>query len=390
MTMALKFLSEAFLKILNMSITASWVILITILLRLLLRKAPKAIVCFLWLFVAIRLICPFSVESVFSLIPVSEPISLGTIYSTEATVNAGQSNIGNTVSVPISPMQLVQVIFPILWAIGMVVLLIFALISYLRLRKKVGMTVPYRDHIFLCDTIPSPFILGIFFPKIYLPSDLTENQIFYALAHEQAHLSRKDYLWKPLGYLLLVVHWFNPLCWIGYMLLCRDIEFACDEKAIRSLLFEEKRAYSQALLDCSVSRHTTIACPLAFGEVDVKARVKNVLHYKKPALWVVGGAAIVCAITAVCLLTNPRSIETPAQMPISGNSEWGILILPTEGKRIRALQVDLEKYRDAQTEEEQDKVLQELLNNPNNKIVEMTPTGEPSRGGTTEAVFEGE
>ena len=311
--MILKFLSEALLKVLNMSITASWVILVAIVLRFLLRKAPKAIVCFLWLFVAIRLICPFSVESVFSLIPASEPISLDGIYPAEITVNVGHPNMENmnvpTVPVPAEPTQLVQMVFPILWAIGMVALLIYALTSYLRLRKKISMTIPYRDDIFLCDTIPSPFILGICFPKIYLPSGMTEHQISYALAHEQAHLSRKDHLWKPLGYLLLTLHWFNPLCWIGYMLFCKDIEFACDEKVIRSLAFEEKRAYSQTLLDCSANRYMIAACPLAFGEVDVKARIKSVLHYKKPAFWMVGGAVIACMISAVCLLTNPLSVQ---------------------------------------------------------------------------------
>ena len=311
--MILKFLSEALLKVLNMSITASWVILVAIVLRFLLRKAPKAIVCFLWLFVAIRLICPFSVESVFSLIPASEPISLDGIYPAEITVNVGHPNMENmnvpTVPVQAEPTQLVQMIFPILWAIGMVALLIYALTSYLRLRKKISMTIPYRDDIFLCDTIPSPFILGICFPKIYLPSGMTEHQISYALAHEQAHLSRKDHLWKPLGYLLLTLHWFNPLCWIGYMLFCKDIEFACDEKVIRSLAFEEKRAYSQTLLDCSANRYMIAACPLAFGEVDVKARIKSVLHYKKPAFWMVGGAVIACMISAVCLLTNPLSVQ---------------------------------------------------------------------------------
>ena len=319
MTVVLKFLSEAFLKVLNMSITASWVILAAILLRFLLRKAPKAIVCFLWLFIAIRLICPFSVESVFSLIPESEPISLDTIYSTEVTVNAVRPNIGNMAApaapVPINLMQLAQTVFPILWAIGMAVLLIAALVSYLRMRKKVSMTIPYKEHTFLCDAIPSPFILGIFCPQIYLPSGMTEHQISYALAHEQAHLSRGDHLWKPLGYLLLVVHWFNPLCWIGYVLLCKDIEFACDEKVIRTLAFEEKRAYSQTLLDCSVNHGMIAACPLAFGEVDVKARIKSVLHYKKPAFWVVGGAVIACTISAVCLLTNPLSKEDSSDIP---------------------------------------------------------------------------
>lgn len=323
--MILKFLSEALLKVLNMSITASWVILVAIVLRFLLRKAPKAIVCFLWLFVAIRLICPFSVESVFSLIPVSEPISLDGIYPAEITVNVGHPNMENmnapTVPVPAEPTQLVQMIFPILWAIGMVALLIYALTSYLRLRKKISMTIPYRDDIFLCDTIPSPFILGICFPKIYLPSGMTEHQISYALAHEQAHLSRKDHLWKPLGYLLLTLHWFNPLCWIGYMLFCKDIEFACDEKVIRSLAFEEKRAYSQTLLDCSASHYMIAACPLAFGEVDVKARIKSVLHYKKPAFWMVGGAVIACTISAVCLLTNPLSVQASNDISVEQSQQ---------------------------------------------------------------------
>lgn len=261
----------------------------------------------------------------FSLIPVSEPISLDGIYPAEITVNVGHPNMENmnapTVPVPAEPTQLIQMIFPILWAIGMVALLIYALTSYLRLRKKISMTIPYRDDIFLCDTIPSPFILGICFPKIYLPSGMTEHQISYALAHEQAHLSRKDHLWKPLGYLLLTLHWFNPLCWIGYMLFCKDIEFACDEKVIRSLAFEEKRAYSQTLLDCSASHYMIAACPLAFGEVDVKARIKSVLHYKKPALWMVGGAVIACTISAVCLLTNPLSVQASNDISVEQSQQ---------------------------------------------------------------------
>ena len=304
-------LSDVFLKIFNMSMAAVWIILAVILLRLLLKRAPKLIICVLWAFVGIRLICPFSFESFLSLIPSSRLINPNITYSINRAVDTGVPAINRKInsflllSDALNPLQIIISIISIIWLAGIIAMLIFALISFLRLRRKIAMTAPYKDNILLCDAVKSPFILGIFRPKIYLPSTMSEEQISYVLAHEKAHLLRKDNWWKPLAYFILALHWFNPLCWVGYMLLCKDIELACDEKVIKKLSFEERRQYSQALLDCSTNRRTTAVCPLAFGEVGVKARIKNVLSYKRPAFWIIITAIVACIAVAVCLLTSP-------------------------------------------------------------------------------------
>ena len=304
-------LSDVFLKIFNMSMAAVWIILAVILLRLLLKRAPKIIICVLWAFVGIRLICPFSFESFLSLIPSSRLINPNITYSINRAVDTGVPAINRKInsflllSDALNPLQIIISIISIIWLAGIIAMLIFALISFLRLRRKIAMTAPYKDNILLCDAVKSPFILGIFRPKIYLPSTMSEEQISYVLAHEKAHLLRKDNWWKPLAYFILALHWFNPLCWVGYMLLCKDIELACDEKVIKKLSFEERRQYSQALLDCSTNRRTTAVCPLAFGEVGVKARIKNVLSYKRPAFWIIITAVVACIAVAVCLLTSP-------------------------------------------------------------------------------------
>lgn len=307
----LKVLSDIFLKIFNMSMAAVWIILAVILLRLLLKRAPKIIICVLWAFVGIRLICPFSFESFLSLIPSSRLINPNITYSINRAVDTGVPAINRKInsflllSDALNPLQIIISIISIIWLAGIIAMLIFALISFVKLRRKIAMTAPYKDNILLCDAVKSPFILGIFRPKIYLPSTMSEEQISYVLAHEKAHLLRKDNWWKPLAYFILALHWFNPLCWVGYMLLCKDIELACDEKVIKKLNFEERRQYSQALLDCSTNRRTTAVCPLAFGEVGVKARIKNVLSYKRPAFWIIITAVVACIAVAVCLLTSP-------------------------------------------------------------------------------------
>ena len=172
-------------------------------------------------------------------------------------------------------------------------------------RKEKSILIKYREKCRICDNIASPFILGIFRPMIYLPGSLTPEQMQQVLAHETAHLKRKDHWWKPLGFAILTLHWFNPLVWLAYVLLCRDIEMACDEKVVRTMETEEKRSYSKTLLECSVSRRMISACPLAFGEVGVKTRIRSVLNYKKPAFWVVVAALLICVVVAVCFLTNP-------------------------------------------------------------------------------------
>ncbi len=332
-------MGEIFLKLLNLSITASWLILAVLCIRLLFRKIPKWITCLLWGVVAIRLIFPFSIESAFSLQLSAEPIRTSTMVEGELIpyVPSVDSNIGvveNTVNPllaeafayqeteSVAPLQVFIGIAGSVWLCGMVVLLIFALVSMIKLRLRVREAVRYKENIYICDAVKSPFILGIIKPSIYLSSALNEEEMDYIIAHERAHLKRKDHLWKPFGYLLLCIYWFNPLCWIAYIMLCKDIELACDEKVIKDMSFGDKKEYSRVLLFCATQRHLVMACPLAFGEVGVKERVKTVLNYKKPTFWITIAAIVVCAIVAICFLTNPAK-EYQIRITIPAGSETG-------------------------------------------------------------------
>lgn len=315
-------MGELFLKLLNMSITASWLILAVLCIRLLFRKIPKWVTCLLWGVVAIRLIFPFSIESQFSLQPSAEPIKSSTIVEGDMVpfVPSIDSNLGIVESTvnpvlaetfayqkteSVAPLQVFTGIAGSVWLCGMLALFIFAAASMIRLRLSVREAVIYKENIYICDAVKSPFILGIVKPRIYLSSALKEEEMNYIIAHEKAHLRRKDHLWKPFGYLLLCIYWFNPLCWLAYIMLCKDIELACDEKVIKDMSFGDKKEYSRVLLSCASQRRLVSVCPLAFGEVGVKERVKSVLNYKRPAFWITMIAVVVCVIVAICFLTNP-------------------------------------------------------------------------------------
>lgn len=313
-------IGAVFAGMVNRSIAAGWLILAVAVLRLLLRKAPRWINCLLWAIVAVRLVCPFSFESILSLIPSSETIPVSHIYSEDPIirdnpyhyqVHSGVTVIDRAVTPTLtdtagpvvrSNMQLVAA----LWLAGVVLMLSYASFSYLRLRRKVRASLPLRENIYLCDEIPSPFILGIVRPRIYLPSGMKKETVESVITHEHMHLRRHDHWWKPLGYLLLSVYWFQPLLWVAYILFCRDVELACDEKAVRGMEREAKAAYAQALLDCSSPRRLISACPLAFGEVGVKERVMKVLRYRKPVFWISAAALVACVVVAVCFLTDPK------------------------------------------------------------------------------------
>lgn len=313
-------MSGIFLKLLNLSISASWLVLAVLALRLVLKRAPKWVNVLLWGMVALRLMLPFSIESVLSLIPSAETVSPEVVqFDPAPTITSGVEFIDNAVNPSLSesfaaaplasvnPLYVWTYLAGWVWLIGLAAMLLYALVSYLRLRRRVSASIPLRENIYVCDEVPSPFILGIVRPRIYLPSALDEAQRGSVLSHERAHLARRDHWWKPLGFALLAVYWFNPLLWLAYTLLCRDIELACDERVLRGMDAGQVKAYSSALLACSVPRRMIAACPLAFGEVGVGARVKNALRYKKPAFWVVAASVIVCVIVAVCFLTNPRT-----------------------------------------------------------------------------------
>ena len=311
-------MAAVFLKLLNLSISASWLVLAVLVLRLVSKRSPKWMNVLLWGIVALRLVLPFSIESALSLIPSAETVSPAAVqFDPAPTITSGVSVIDNAVNpslsehfaaVPtasVNPLYVWTEIAGWVWLIGLGAMLLYALVSYLRLRRRVSVSLPIQDHIYLCDAISSPFILGVVKPHIYLPSGLDEVQRQNVLSHERAHLARRDHWWKPLGFALLAVYWFNPVLWLAYALLCRDIELACDERVIRTMDESAVKTYSTVLLACSMPRKAAITCPLAFGEVGVKERVKNALHYKKPAFWVVAASVAVCVVVAVCFLTNP-------------------------------------------------------------------------------------
>lgn len=305
-----------FLKIVNMSISACWIVLAIILLRFVLKKAPKWINCVLWGLAGLRLVFSFSFESVFSLIPSAETITK-VPDSPRPQINSGVSVIDNQindylqgnyfegVTRPMGNFVDITTLLAIVWIIGIVALLIYTLVSFLRLKSKIGTAVLLRDNIYQSEAVVSPFVLGIIKPKIYLPFNMNGQDMDHVIAHEQAHIRRRDHWWKPLGFAVLTLHWFNPMVWLGYILLCRDIELACDEKVIKELNTDQRADYSEALLSCSVNRRLISVCPVAFGEANVKNRVKSVLNYKKPAFWVILVAVILSVVVAVCFLTNP-------------------------------------------------------------------------------------
>ena len=330
-------MSEAFLKIVNMSVSASWLVLVVLALRFLLKKAPKWVNVLLWGLVAIRLICPISIESSLSLIPDwqigmhdivddYQPAANGQVIDSEGNVilekelNTGTGATGQILDVdgdilverPLNPVQVPTDVVPhtriyilsSIWLAGILIMSGHTLLSYFLLKQKVSTSIPVQKGVRQSEYVDSPFVLGVIHPLIYLPYGLDEQSMAHVIAHEQAHIQRKDHWWKPLGFLLLTVHWFNPLMWVAHILLCRDIELACDEKVIKELGNAQRADYSQALLECSVSRLRVAACALAFGEVGVKERVKNVMNYKKPRFWIIIVSLVFCAMIAVCFLTN--------------------------------------------------------------------------------------
>ena len=341
-------MNELFLKIINMSISASWLILAVLILRLVLKKAPKWVNVLLWGIVAVRLICPLSFESTLSLIPSSETIPLDIEMAAKPTIDSGVPAINSVVNPVLSsfappqhvltsanPLQIWIPILNIIWLIGVGALLLYTAVSYGRLCRKVDTAVRYKGNIFQSENVSSPFVLGIIKPRIYLPFNMNGQDLEHVVAHEQAHIRRKDHWWKPLGFLLLTIHWFNPLMWLAYVLLCRDIELACDEKVIKELGNEQRADYMQALVACSVNRRMIAACPLAFGEVGVKERVKSVMNYKKPAFWVIIIAVIICVGVAACFLTNPKQDRYTLRIVVPAGSQEEFVYTEEEVSTVR-------------------------------------------------------
>lgn len=335
-------MDRIFLELLNLSIAASWLILAILLLRPLLKKAPKSIVCALWLIVGLRLILPFSIESVLSLIPSRETVSPEIVYAAQPMIDSGVKIVDQVVNpvvaeslapapaVSVNPVQVLSYAGGCVWLMGLLLMLGYSAVSYIRLRRKVREAVLVEKDVRQGPSVESPFVLGLFRPCIYLPSTLAPEDVPMVLAHERAHIRRRDNWIKPLGFLLLSVYWFNPLLWLSYVLLCRDIEMACDERVMKELGNGIKKSYSMALLNCSYTHRAITACPLAFGEVSVKTRIKSVLNYKKPSFWITVAALLVCAVVAVCFLTDPVE-EAPKDARLAGNEHVGLWVDPLKG-----------------------------------------------------------
>ena len=314
-------MAEVFQKALNMGIAASWLILAVVVLRFVLKKAPKRFRLMLWAIVGLRLVLPWSFKSALSLIPSAETLPQGIMLERTPELNTGITALNNAINPGFTqafmpetassanPLQVLLPLASALWLAVSVLMLLWALLSYMRLRHSVAEAVRVEGNVYECGRVASPFVLGLFRPRIYLPLGLSDGARVQVLAHEQAHIARGDHVIKPLGWLILSAHWYNPLVWLAYALFCRDIELACDERVIRSMPAAGRADYSQALLDLSRPRHSVGACPLAFGEASVKGRVKSVLSYKKPAFWLVVLAIVVCIGAAVCFLTDPKAKE---------------------------------------------------------------------------------
>ena len=372
-------MDDVFLKLVNLSISASWLILAVLVLRFVLKKAPKWVMPLLWGVVALRLVCLFSIESALSLIPSAETIPSEIVTETREPVLYEQATLDivtnptlpSAAEVPVGvSRQQAQVdfnIYSVLWLAGMAALLVHALVSAGKLKRKLATAILLRDNIYESEFVDSPFVFGVVKPNIYLPMHMDEGTAAYVIAHEHAHLARRDHWWKVLGYLVLALHWFNPLVWVAYILFCRDIELACDEKVVKGLDGAARADYSQALLSCAAPKRAVAACPLAFGEGNIKTRVKSALHYKKPAFWVAAAAVLTVVIVAVCFLTNPQSERGSlvwAQKLNAADVASIELYVPAEGKA--------RQYKKLGTEEMAQAV--ELINSSRGTYIEKPET----------------
>jgi len=355
-------MDDVFLKLVNLSISASWLILAVLVLRVVLKKAPKWVMPLLWGVVALRLVCLFSIESALSLIPSAETIPTEIVTETREPVLYEQATLDivtnptlpSAAEVPVGvSRQQAQVdfnIYSVLWLAGMAALLVHALVSAGKLKRKLATAILLRDNIYESEFVDSPFVFGVVKPNIYLPMHMDEGTAAHVIAHERAHLARRDHWWKVLGYLVLALHWFNPLVWVAYILFCRDIELACDEKVVKGLDGAARADYSQALLSCAAPKRAVAACPLAFGEGNIKTRVKSALHYKKPAFWVAAVAVLAVVIVAVCFLTNPKSERGSlvwAQKLNAADVASIELYVPAEGKARQYKKLDTEEMAQA-------------------------------------------
>ena len=335
-------MEQLFINVLNNAITVSVLIVAIIVVRALGKKMPKWSTCILWGIVAVKLVIPIPIESVLSVIPIGNPIPTNIVMEANPQISSGISSVDEIVNPVISrsftpdpvasvnPLQIFFHIGALAWITGMIVMLTYALTTYMLVRKRVRASVKIAPRVYECDDISDSFILGTIAPKVYLSSELSEEAREYILKHEFAHLSRRDHIWKPLGFVILSVYWFNPLCWIAYILLCRDIEYACDEKVTKNIKKGEKAEYCRVLLENSMPRKMIAACPVTFGGIDVKNRVKNVVNYKKPAFWITTASIMACVAVGVCFATS-REVKTVSEEQQLQKSEFENSVIASDG-----------------------------------------------------------
>lgn len=327
-----------FLSLLNRSVSASVLILAVTLLRRVLRRAPRWLLCALWGLVALRLVCPFQLDSrlsVFRLFPRAvgesgevavfsyaggseKPLLTVDTWQIEQPSEQAETLAelpGTSLVLTARSRDALLTPFVKVWLLGAALMLLYAALSTALLLRRVAPSLRIGRDVWLCDELPSPFVLGLLRPRVYLPSDLEEPERSYVLLHERAHVHRGDHWWKPLGFLLLSVYWFNPFCWLAYVLFSRDMELACDERVVRSLEREGRLAYSQALLKCSAPRGLWMPCPAAFGEIGIKERIQAVLHYRKAGRRTLAAAGICCLVLVVCFFASPGANAAQAQEP---------------------------------------------------------------------------
>ena len=351
-------MNELFLKIVNMSISAGWLILAVLISKLILQKAPKRIHVLLWGIVAIRLLCPYSMKSNLSLIPSLQTIPDRIIYGQSFNIKSRIAPIDHQVneylgdhyfegiSVTADHGRHIINILTIIWIIGIVIICVCSATSCWKLYKKISTSVKFRENIFQSEAVDAPFIVGVLKPRIMIPFGIDEQNLEHVIAHEQTHIQHKDHWWKLIGFLILTVYWFHPLIWLSYILFCRDIEFACDESVISKMETGQRADYSKALLECSIKPGKIAAHPLAFGENSVKKRIINILRYKKPAHGIIMISTAICIAIAVCFLTDPAAAEhtnimQPAETDMKGVFD-SYLYVTMHGKNYRYEQIGMD------------------------------------------------
>jgi len=316
-------METVFLYILNKSITAGWMILAVLLIRIVLKRLPKWVNCILWIMVGIRLICPIGFQSDWSLIPSAHTVSDVMMYTDEPTINSGIEVIDQLIN-PVLPsvegsdssmgdksMALIIEYVSYIWIVGIASLAVHSMVRWSRLRNRVRASIRVKDQVYICDDISAPFILGVFRPRVYLPSTLSEEHMKIVLDHENAHLSRDDHWTKMLGFILVILHWFNPLVWLACQKMSEDIELACDEKVIRGIDNQSRKKYMQVLLEVSQVKTVFFNSPLAFGEVGVKKRIRSMIQYKKMNTWAMTVSILIWMVCMLCFMTNPKKEMIP-------------------------------------------------------------------------------